>query len=224
MSLATEISVATINNGMTETSTKERVFALLQRRDHTIAELADSIGVTRNAIIGPLDQLVSEGLVRRNPARRKGTTGKPSYVYEGVPEKADAFSKVYRGLSRDLFDILERRMSKAEFRQLMSVLGGRMSARLGDLKTLDLDEQLDVIKAYYRRSGATLEVSLSEDRATCQSHVCPFAGLVVQNTSACQVFAQMIEGATGHATTVSCDYDPHLVCEFHIDLKRGNDG
>ncbi|MBX6333083.1 MAG: helix-turn-helix domain-containing protein, partial [Gemmatimonadaceae bacterium] len=76
-------------------STRGRLFALLRRGARTVDELAQSLGMTDNAVRAHLTGLERDGLVRQAGVRRGAGAGKPALLYELHPDAEPLFSKAY---------------------------------------------------------------------------------------------------------------------------------
>src|SRR5512144_420824 len=79
-------------------TTRGRLVALLRRGQHSVEELAASLGLTDNAVRAQLAALERDGIVRAAGVRHEGTVGKPATLYDVAPESGPLFSSAYAPL------------------------------------------------------------------------------------------------------------------------------
>ena len=111
-------------------STRGRLFALLRRGARTVDELAQSLGMTDNAVRSHLTGLERDGLVRQAGVRRGAGAGKPALLYELHPEAEPLFSKAYAPVLTAVLDVLVDELPDHGERVLRS-LGRRLAAEAG---------------------------------------------------------------------------------------------
>src|SRR3982751_3012298 len=108
--------------------TRGQVIALLRRGAMTVDELANTIGVTDNAVRLHLTALERDGLVRAEGVRREGSVGKPATLYAVTPDAQVAFSKAYEPVLSTLLVSLAGRLSGRELTELMRDIGRQPSS------------------------------------------------------------------------------------------------
>src|SRR5687768_9420090 len=108
------------------TGQRRRIIELLQRKPMSAQEIADSLGVTHNAVRAHLAVLVQAALVRE-AGRRKGSN-RPTVVYELAPRAESALSAAYVPFVAHLLRALGAQMTSAELHDLMRDVGRSLAA------------------------------------------------------------------------------------------------
>jgi len=204
-----------VQNGVM--STREDILSQLRRGNLTTVELAERLGLSRNAVVVPLRQLVSEGLIRRATVRRSGQAGKPAYEFEVVPGHEDTISTAYRPFSELLLTVLPRYLPPAEVEKLMLDLGRQMAAHMPFGSQKSFAENLAAARVIVDDLGAATEVITDGNRVMVQSHSCPLAAAVRKEPCVCQAVAAFFEAATGRKTVERCIRKDKLTCRFDIE-------
>ena len=108
---------------MTETTTS--FLRALAPAPATVEQLAETMGVTPNAIRHQLTRLERDGLVRRH-GTVKGTR-RPSQLYGLTGDGADALSRAYLPCLLELLSVLDERLPEATLQRLMVETGKRLA-------------------------------------------------------------------------------------------------
>ena len=109
-------------------STRWQVVRLLRRGAASVDELARELGVTSNAVRFHLRTLERDELVRAAGVRRADGAGKPSTVYEIVPEAEARFSSAYVPLLRALLQALGTRLPVREREEVLRSAAKELAA------------------------------------------------------------------------------------------------
>src|SRR5437764_1253777 len=107
-------------------TTRGRVIALLRGNERTVAELAELLEVTDNAVRSHLARLERDGLVRQSGMRRG--VRRPHIAYELTPEAEALFHKAYEPILNLMFSILKGRGDPQAFDGLVREMGVRLAA------------------------------------------------------------------------------------------------
>jgi predicted ArsR family transcriptional regulator len=198
-------------------TTRENILFQLRRGNLTTAELAKRLGLSRNAVVLPLGQLESEGLVRRAALRRSGQAGKPAHEYEIVPGHEDRVSSAYRPFAELLLTVLPRHQSSEEIEALMLDVGREMAGHMPSAGKETFEERLAAARAVVDDLGAATELFIEEGRALVQSRSCPLATAVRKEPCVCKGVAAFFEAATGKKTVERCVRKDVLTCRFEIE-------
>ena len=198
-------------------ATRDDILSQLRRSNLTTAELATRLGVSRNAVVVPLGQMISEGVIRQATVRRSGQAGKPAHEFEVVPGYEDSASTAYRPFVDLLLTVLARNMRPAELEALMFDIGREMAARMPSADRETFDERLAAARGIVDGLGAATELISSKDRVTVQSHSCPLAVAVRKEPCVCKAVAAFFEAATGRKTSERCIREEKLTCRFEIE-------
>jgi len=198
-------------------TTRDDILFQLRRGNLTTVELAEKLGLSRNAVVVPLGQLMSEGLVRRATVRRSGQAGKPAHEFEAVPGHEDTVSTAYLPFSELLLALLPQYLPPVEIENLMLDLGRQMAAEMPPADEGTFAERLAAARHVVDDLGAATEVIADGDRTVVQSHSCPLATAVRKEPCVCQAVAAFFEAATGRKTVERCIRKDKLTCRFELD-------
>ena len=202
------------NGAMT---TRDDILSHLRRGNLTTAELVDRLGLSRNAVVLPLGQLISEGLVRRAALRRSGQAGKPAHEFEIVPGHEDTVSSAYRPFAELLLTVLPRYQTSDEIERLMLDVGREMASHMPSTGGEAFADRLAAARAVVDDLGAATELIGDGDTVTVQSHSCPLAAAVRKEPCVCKAVAAFFEAATGRKASERCIRGEKLTCRFEID-------
>lgn len=198
-------------------TTREDILSQLRRDNLTTAELANRLGLSRNAVVLPLGQLESEGLVRRAALRRSGQAGKPAHEYEIVPGHEDAVSSAYRPFVELLLSVLPRYQTSEDIEKLMLDVGREMAMYIPSVKAKTFEDRVAAARALVDDLGAATELFVEEDSVFIESRSCPLATAVRKEPCICKAVAAFFEAATGRNTSERCVRRDKLTCRFEIE-------
>ncbi len=200
-------------------TTRDDILSQLRRGNLTTAELAQRLGLSRNAVVQPLGHLVSEGLVRRATPRRSGQAGKPAHEFEIVPGHEDSISTAYRPFTDVMLTVLPRHQTAAEIEKLMLDVGREMASHLPSSDQTSFADRLATARTIVDDLGAATELIVDGDRVVVQSRSCPLATAVRKESCVCKAVAAFFETATGRKTVERCIREEKLTCRFEIDAS-----
>ena len=98
-------------------STRGQIITLLRRATRTVEELAQTLGLTDNAVRAHLSSLERDGLVEQSGVRRG--SGKPSFTYDLSAEAERLFPKPYTAVLSALLDVLSEEISTEQIENLL---------------------------------------------------------------------------------------------------------
>ncbi len=195
--------------------TRDRIIDLLLKQPSSIAELADRLGVTQNAVRSQIALLEREQVVEVRGAV-KGTR-RPACVY-GIRPGAEARpSKAYPVIFSDLLRVLSRKLSGAEYTGVMRELG-RQIALSAPKTTGEPRERVSDALQFLRMLGSSAEMEEEKGRIVISSPGCPFARGVSADARFCLAVESLLHELTGLPVTEKCDHGDHPSCRFDIKL------
>ncbi|MEM7045829.1 MAG: ArsR family transcriptional regulator [Pseudomonadota bacterium] len=200
-------------------TTRDDILSQLRRGNLTTAELANHLGLSRNAVVLPLGQLESEGLIRRAALRRSGQAGKPAHEFEIVPGHEDRASSAYRPFVELLLTVLPRHQTSDEIEKLMFDVGHEMAGHMPGIEDKTFKGRLAAARAVVDDLGAATELLVDGGGVLVQSRSCPLATAVRKEPCVCKAVAAFFEAATGRKTSERCIRKDKLTCRFEIDAK-----
>lgn len=206
-----------------------RIIALLRRKERSVEELAEELGVTDNAVRAQLTVMEREGVVQQAGVRHTGAVGKPAMLYAIRPAAASLFSTAYAPTLRALLQSLESRMSAKELEALFEDVGRRLAGgdapgaepsvhRRRDDRSLEARAQ-DAARVL-TALGAEIDVERTRDGMLLRGHACPLSEAVRQQPGVCKAITQLVIETTGAHVEERCqrsrDEGGPMRCCFEI--------
>lgn len=185
----------------------------------TISELGHALKVTRNAVLVPLTDLESRGLIRRVSVERTGRAGKPAQRYEIMPENFEATSPAYRAISPHLLAVLagDRASTTAE---AMEAVGASIHREIREATGKPEPLGLPAALKFLASQGAEIEIAEEDDAIIVMSHSCPIGRLVRTDQCICSAIAAFLAASTQCKASADCIYAEKLTCRFRIEAGK----
>ena len=207
--------VRTPENRAETMTTRDDILRLLNREALTVAEMAERLGVTRNAIVQPLRQHEAAGLVRQR-ATQRGRVGKPALRYEAVPGFEDRDSDAYPAFAELLVASASRSLTRDQLIALMQSAGQEMASHIDTGGVDDIAGRLELARAFVDRLGAATTLEKTNGELVMRSHTCPLARAVRRDGCVCQAVASFLASVTGSDVREFCDRGDKLTCQFAV--------
>lgn len=195
------------------TSTRGRVLSLLRTGPRTVQNLADSLGLTQNAVRTHLNALERDGLVRQEGVRR--AVGKPAFVYVMAEEAEALFPKAYAEVLDRLMDRLRRDQGEDALEGLLRSVG--RDAASDAPATGSLRERVDAAVIALAELGGLAEVEERDDAFYINGFSCPLSAIVTKNPLACALAEQLVADLTGAEVVECCDRTQPPRCRFKVN-------
>jgi len=196
-------------------STKSEILTLVRRQPLTINELTQHLGMTRNAVVLPLRQLESAGLIRCEE-RRTTTAGKPPLQYAAVPGTEDSESRAYKPFAEAMMQVLPDHLSGQDMRAVMSEVGRTLAMQVETPPDADLHNRVQAAIGFLNDVGAEIVEEKTSKGVTIQSYSCPLAQLTRKEACTCAAVCSFFSHVTGGKVREKCRRDDRLICEFSI--------
>ena len=195
-------------------TTRSRVIALLRRRQQSVEELAESLGLTDNAVRAQLESLQREKVVEAVGVRRDGAVGKPATLY-GIATAASAlFSSAYAPTLVALLAELRKDMTARQLGALLRRSGRRLARSLP--QRASFDERVRMSAAFLADMGADADLVQTGERYEIRGHGCVLADAVVECPGTCAVLEQVLREVTGGSVKEHCDRSGQPSCRFSV--------
>jgi predicted ArsR family transcriptional regulator len=199
-------------------TTRGRIVALLRRGQRSVEELADSLGLTDNAVRAHLTALEREGIVRAVGIRRDGSVGKPATLYGVTQESSALFSSAYSPLLGALLAELGERMSARQLDTLLRGAGRRLASTLPARATFA--ERVRAGAAFLTGLGADADLVQTSEGYEIRGHGCVLSQAVVSCPATCGAMEELLSEVTGARVTERCDRSGQPNCRFLIPAPR----
>jgi len=194
---------------------RAQILKLLREHDSTVRDLADRLGLTRNAVRAHLETLQEEGLVRRG-GHQSGTR-KPHVIYALTENATHAFPNAYGLLLRAVVDLLVSRLPPREVKNYLRDVGRQLaseSARRAAGKAPRERRRL-ALKMLEFLGG---EASLSTNNGTelIEGKSCPLSVITASHPEACLIAQTLLSEIIGQPVQEHCHHGSHPRCRFQI--------
>lgn len=196
-------------------TTRNRLIALLRRKEQSVEELAQALGLTDNAVRAHLVALEREQVVSQIGVRRDGAVGKPAAIYGITASSSGVFSNAYAPALSALLAELGEKMTPRQIESLLRRAGKRLAASIPERSTFD--ERVRAGAAFLTALGADAELVKSGPEYEIRGHGCVLSTAVTQCPETCVFLEQMLRDVSGGAVTERCDRSTdHPNCRFTI--------
>jgi predicted ArsR family transcriptional regulator len=195
-------------------TTRGKIVTHLRPGNKTVNELADTLGLTDNAIRANLLTLERDGLVRQS-GLVKGFR-KPHFSYALTAEARLLFPKAYDSLLNGVIAELKNRLSPAAITEALRSVGRRFGVRDPQANERTLDERISESLAALEELGGAAALDRQPDRIVIRGEACPFADVVSEHPEVCQLAESMVEEIVGAPVKEICDRSGSPKCCFEI--------
>lgn len=197
-----------------EKTTRNRIIALLRRGQRTVDELAESLGLTDNAVRAQLAALEREKVVQSAGIRRDGTVGKPATIYGIAPESSALFSSAYAPVLTAVLAELGELMTPRQVESLLRRAGHRLAGSVP--ARANFDERVKASAAFLTGLGADADLVQTSDGYEIRGHGCILSDAVVECPGTCAILEQLLRDVTGGDVKERCDRTDLPSCRFSI--------
>lgn len=200
------------------------VRAMKERGSASIAELAEALELSEEAIRQQLGRLVSEGWAQKTHENRPGA-GRPTALYSLTQAGEHLFPKDYASLTVELIDTLIENIGQEGLKKLLATMTDRRVREWKPiLKDLSLKEKLIKLKDIYRENDEQMEVREEEDALYLIENNCPFLDVAVERPAVCSLTVSTLSRLLGHPVTRTERFqDGHGRCVFKVDPDQSVD-
>ena len=202
-------------------STRGQIVTLLRRSGRTVEELAHSQGLTNNGVRAHLAVLERDGIVRQRGSVRRGSGGKPAYVYELTPKAEDLFTKAYEPTLRRLLDVLDERLGAEDTDALLRAVG----RDLAEGKTVPTDgtrARLEAAVAVLNELGGLTQLEERDGALVIQGYSCPLAALTPDHPEVCRMAETLVTEVAGVPVYERCDRGERPRCCFEVSTSNND--
>lgn len=164
--------------------------ALKRRGASTIAQLAEELQLTGEAVRQQLLQLQREGWVEakitRDPERIR--TGRPATSYSLTEAGDHLFPKEYDALSVAVIDAVADELGPDAMKRVLSrIYEERVAAAEGPLRDLPLEDRVEALKNLYIDHDPFMDVEKTDGGFRLIERNCPFLNTAMRRPALCSV-------------------------------------
>lgn len=173
--------------------------ALKQEGPLSMADLAEEIGTSYEAVRQQMSQLESEGWVARKVDRDSPTPGRPRSLYRLTSAGDHLFPKEYDDLAVALIDAAGERLGGEAVRTLLEeVTRRKVEGWEPLLRNKPLEERLQALQDIYLTDDPFTHVERTEDgRLLLVERNCPFLSVAERRPALCSVTVSVLRRLLG---------------------------
>lgn len=194
-------------------STRGQVAALLRHGERTVEELAQTLGLTDNAVRAHLATLERDGLVRQAGLRRG--VSRPAYAYALTPAAERLFPKAYGTLLRVLLDVLSERLPPAALDEALRAVGHRIAVDHGPTAG-NLRDRVEHALTVLDAIGGLADYEEREDGFVIRGASCPLAAALPGHPEVCHLAETLLSEVIGVPVSECCQRGESPRCCFAV--------
>jgi len=176
------------------------LLALKRQGPATIAQLADELQLTGEAVRQQLLQLQREGWIdsRVTRAAERGRTGRPATSYSLTEAGDHLFPKQYDALNVEMMDAISEELGPEAIKKVLSHLAdARVAMNEPALRGLPLAERIQALKDWYLKDDPHMQVEQVEDGYKLVERNCPFINTAMNRPSLCSISVNALSKLLG---------------------------
>ena len=193
--------------------TQARLLGLLRRSRHTITTIAETLGLTDNAVRMHIAALHRDGIVEQVGSLRD-TGGKPARLYGLTREGEELFAKAYALVLGKLVEEIVRTQGRDGAVKLLRAVGAQ--AATGAPKGTNPKQRMEAAAHVFRDLGSDAEIEKTADGWRLQGYGCPLSAVTAGHPELCELGKALVEEVVGEPVTECCQRGEHPRCGFEI--------
>lgn len=168
-------------------STRERIIQTLLNHPHsTVNDLAQAVSINGISVRHHLNNLMGEGLVSVEEVRHG--VGRPRQVYSLSEKGLEHFPTRYLRLTNRLLDQMKESLPSSVVSNLFAQMATEMAADSAQrVKSMSIEEKLDVIKDLLAGEGFSLEWEKQADEYHIHEITCPYYHIGQSHPEICAI-------------------------------------
>ena len=200
------------------------LMALKRQGPSTIAQLADELQLTGEAVRQQLLQLQREGWIESRVTRsaERGRTGRPATSYRLTDAGDHLFPKQYEALSVALIDAVGAQLGEDAVKKVLGQLADVKVATVEPgLRGLTLPDRAQALKDWYIKDDPHMHVEQVEDGFLLVERNCPFINTAMNRPSLCSISVNALAKVLGVRVARDEKFqDGTGRCVFHIFVNE----
>ncbi len=199
-------------------TTRRAILEILkERKQATIDDLAEQLGLTPMTVRHHLNVLQSQGVVVATRLRYKQSAGRPRHIYTLTEEGDDLFPVNYHELANHLLDEIKELVSEDKMRQIFHRIGEKLAAEAPDITGLPLAEQVASVADFMTARGFISRWEEVEDGYALHQFNCPYRRVARNHSEVCQMDMAFVSALLGveskriHGTASTGEYCTYLI-------------
>lgn len=201
--------------------TQAKLLRLLRRPPQTVTGLAESLGLTDNAVRSHIAALGRDGIVKQVGTQRD-TGGKPARLYALTGEGEELFPKAYAVVLGGLVEQIAKRDGWKHAIELLRGVGE--AAASGVAAPADASGRVAAAAAALRSLGGDVDVHRTAHGWRLQGYACPLSAVTANHPQVCALAQALVEEITGLTVTECCERADSPKCGFRIERDPKGQG
>ena len=202
-------------------STRGKIIRLLRQKPRTVAELAEAVSLTDNAVRAHLATLERDGLVRQGP-ERPGFR-KPHFSYELTAEGEELFPKAYGPLLDQVLAQLKERFGSEEVEAILCEVGHRMSGPHKLPHSNGLEERLEQAVTTLGSLGGQARIEREDGKIFIRGAGCPLSEATANHAEVCKLVETLLAEIIEAPVLESCQRGPSPHCCFEVEVQANGE-
>lgn len=195
-------------------TTRGRIILLLREQSRTVAELAEELDLTGNAVRAHLGTLERDGLVHQKGER--AAHRKPHFSYELTAEADELFTKAYGPILNQLVTVLKERSGTGEAEAVLREVGRRFAQQHATDDGAEFEERLAQAVSSLGNLGSQATVTQEDGKVVIRSGGCPFSAAAGDHAEICKMLETFLVEIIGAPVQQACQREPSPQCCFEI--------
>ena len=187
---------------------------LLRREARTVAELAEALSLTDNAVRAHLATLERDGLIRQG-GERPGFR-KPHFSYELTAEGEELFPKAYGPLLNQILTQLQERFGSKQLETVLRQVGRRMAATYVVADSAGVEERLEHALKILASLGGQVRIERENGKVFIRGAGCPLSDTTAEHAEMCKLVETLLSEIIKAPVLESCQRGPSPHCCFQV--------
>lgn len=196
--------------------TQARLLGLLRRSRRTIAQLAQELDLSDNAVRTHVVALARDGIVE-DAGIQKDTGGKPARVYGLSDVGEELFPKAYATVLGGMIDEIARQDGPEHAVQLLRAVGERVAAQAP--RPAEPAARVEAAADALRSLGADIDALPDGAGWRLQGYACPLSSVSAEHAEVCALAQALVERITGQVVVERCDRTGRPRCAFDVRAR-----
>ena len=174
--------------------------ALKRQGPSTIAQLADELQLTGEAVRQQLLQLQREGWIESRVTRssERGRTGRPATSYILTDAGDHLFPKQYDALNIAMIDAISEELGPDAVKRVLSkIADAKVATSDAAMRGLPLSERIQALKDWYLKDDPHMTFEKAEDGYKLIERNCPFISTAMNRPALCSISVNALSKLLG---------------------------
>lgn len=174
--------------------------ALKRQGPSTIAQLADELQLTGEAVRQQLLQLQREGWIESRVTRslERGRTGRPATSYILTDAGDHLFPKQYDAFNVAMIDAISEELGADALKRVLSkIADAKVATTEASFRGLPLPERIQALKDWYLKDDPHMTIEQAEDGYKLIERNCPFINTAMNRPALCSISVNALSKLLG---------------------------